>query len=86
MEYFEPVAWFRYAVFYTNGVMRRRFGMPMKSNNTAGLGMWIKAISSTCFKLFKIQKKYQHTRYLTFKIDPASEMGFIEIERQERSF
>ena len=86
MEYFEPVAWFRYAVFYTNGVMRRRFGLPMKSKKTSGPRMWIKTITSTVFKVLRIQKKHQHARYLTFKIDPSSSTGFSEIPKQLRSF
>lgn len=86
MEYFEPIAWFRYAVYYTNGVMRRRFGVPMKSRKTSGPIMWLKAISSTFFKVFKVQKKHQHIRYLTFKIDPGSETGFTDIEKKRRSF
>ncbi len=86
MEYFEPIAWFRYAVFYTNGIMRRRFGIPLKSTKISGVGMWMKAFSSTFFKLFKVQKKHQLTRYLTFKVDPDSEGGFVNIEKKERTF
>lgn len=86
MEYFEPEAWYRYAVYYTNGVMRRRFGITMKSRETSGPVMWIKAISSSLFKVLRIQKKYQHTRYLTFKIDPLSATGYSDIPAQIRSF
>ncbi len=86
MEYFEPVAWYRYAVYYTNGIMRRRFSLALKSIRTSGPVLWMKAISSVSFKLSKIQKKHQHRRYLTFRIDPQSEFGYSDIPKTVKDY
>ncbi len=86
MEYFEPVAWFRYAVYYTNGVMRRRFGRAARSTRTSGPVMWGKALSSAVFKLLGVRKQHRHTRYLTFRIDPGSQTGYSEIPKIVRDF
>jgi len=86
MEYFQPIAWKRYAVYYTNAVMRRRFGRPARSNATSGPVMWGKALASTAFKLAKVQKRYRHQRYLTFRIDPGSATGFADIPKTVRDF
>jgi hypothetical protein len=86
MEYFEPIAWFRYAVYYTNGVMRRRFGRPARSTRTRGPVMWAKAVSSVVFKLLGVRKQHRHKRYLTFRIDPGSRTGYSEIPKVIRDF
>lgn len=86
MEYFEPIAWCRYAVYYTNGVMRRRFGRAARSTQTHGPVMWGKALSSVMFKLLGVRKHHRHTRYLTFRIDPGSRTGYSEIPKIVRDY
>ncbi len=86
MEYFQPIAWKRYAVYYANAVLRRRFGRPARSTTTSGPVMWGKALASIAFKLGKVQRQYRHKRYLTFRIDPGSATGYAEMPKTVRDF
>ena len=86
MEYFQPIAWFRYGVYYSNAILRRRFGRTPHSTATRGPLMWAKLLSAVAFKLAGAQKRYRHTRYLTFRIDPGSQTGYAEIPRTVRDF
>lgn len=86
MEYFDAPVLRRYAVHFTNGILRRRFELTNLSTKTTGPIMWSKAIMAGIFKLLKVQKKHKRTRYLTFKVDPQSESGFVDIPKTVRDY
>lgn len=86
MEFFDYEVLSRYAVYFTNGIFRRRFKRDQLNTATAGMNLISKAFLGTLFKLCKVQKKHKRTRYLSFRVDPNSESGFVDIPKVARDF
>lgn len=86
MEYFEPEVLRRYAVYFSNGVLRRRFNRTPRSTATHGAVFWAKAAASAGFKLLRVNRRFSRQRYLTFRIDPKAPNGFIDTPHSVRDY
>lgn len=84
MEYFEPHALLKYSVYYTNGILRRRFGWKPRSTKYQGPLAWLKLVTAVIFRKLKLQKTHTRARYLSFAVDPANPQGFVDIDRKLR--
>ncbi|GJM02817.1 MAG: hypothetical protein DHS20C08_13180 [Rhodomicrobium sp.] len=83
-DYFTPYAQKKYGVYYTNGVMRRKFGMSPKSTSTDGLGAYAKCAAALAFKKSGMMSKDERTMVSTFTLDPENIGQIIDIPQNER--
>jgi hypothetical protein len=72
-EYMTWDARLRHGVYYTNGTLRRRFGMsPPLQKQVTGLGQWVRWAMSLAFKALKINKSAQVVHKTEFDISKAA--------------
>ncbi len=84
MEYFEPHALLKYGVYFTNGILRNRFGITPRSHRYDTPIAVFKFLTATAFKTLKLQKAVKRPRYLSFAVDPGSPQGLTDIQPRLR--
>lgn len=84
-DYFTPFAQKKYGVYYTNGVMRRKFGMSPSSTNVDGLGAYAKCAAALAFKKSGLMKSDERKMISTFVLDPENIGKIIDIPDAERT-
>ncbi len=78
MEHWTRDIWRSYAVHYGNGVLRRSVGAKAPSTDTAGLGVYPKALSAFVWKKLGRENRGDVVKTKSFRIDPASPTGMTE--------
>ncbi len=75
VEYMSWPALARANMLYTNGVLRRRFGMSPNRTRDTGAKMWAKAALARALKLGGGRKVFRKDSPISFKVDPQREGG-----------
>lgn len=84
-DYFTPYAKKKYGVYYTNGVMRRKYGITPKSTAVDGLGAYAKCAAALALKKSGLMKANERQMISTFVLDPDNIGQIIDIPDEERS-
>lgn len=73
-----------FAVRYGNGVLRRTLGLENLSTAPRGFHVYPKAAAALAWKRLKMEKKRQVRRIVDFRLDPTTELGFVDIAPYEK--
>ena len=63
---------------YTNGVLRRKFGLSPAIDNSGTAGLYTRAGLARVMKAFNSRKIFEKAVPVTFVVDPDMETGFRE--------
>ncbi|WP_209010713.1 hypothetical protein [Labrenzia sp. PHM005] len=69
-----------FAVRYGNGVLRRTLGLKGLSTEPKGWQVYPKAAAALAWKRLKLEKKRKVQRMIDFRLDPSTELGYVDIE------
>lgn len=78
-DFFTPEAQRKYGVYYTNGVLRRQFGMTPKSASSDGIGALAKCVAALGLKKFGVHRARERALIQSFEINPHAPGQLVEL-------
>lgn len=83
-EFWTAEAFRKFGVYFTNGIIRRRFGFAPQSTKLYGPGALVKAGVGMLGKKLGVAKKEQHKYICEFLLDKDNPGKLIEIPKQDQ--
>ncbi len=84
-DFFTPAAQRKYGVYFTNGILRRRFGWTPRSNRIDGLGAIAKCAAAVAFKKAGLTKSSERAMLQSFVLDLKRPGGIVDLDRSSWS-
>ena len=79
-EHFTLETMKRYGVYFSNGYLRRRFGVGDMSTAVNGMSPWLKSAFAAALKKSGLQKEHRREKIVSFRVDPTAPNGVRDIE------
>ncbi|MDA7945947.1 MAG: cupin-like domain-containing protein [Hyphomicrobiaceae bacterium] len=82
-DYYTPAAQRKYGVYYTNGLMRRRFGWDPKSTATEGARALAKCMAAVAMKKLGVHSQAERDMMQSFVLDLSKPGAIDELPQNE---
>ncbi|MEM9030827.1 MAG: hypothetical protein AAGC70_20900, partial [Pseudomonadota bacterium] len=82
-DFFTPAAQRKYAVYYANGLMRRRFGIQPRSTATQGLGALTKCASALALKKVGVHSQNEREMIQSFALDTTTPGAILNLQQRD---
>ena len=82
-DFYTPEARKKYGVYFTNGMLRKYFGITPRSTSTNGLQALVKCALALAMKKIGIGRKDEREMIMSFKLDPENPGKIIDLPESE---